>query len=247
MEVAASGFTVINAYIPPDGSYIIEGPDSQILSITLKPGEKVTVEPGGMKFMSEFIKPSISCVSISRYCSGEPCCKVDYTNTGNSAGFVGLAPIFAAKIIPIQLSEMGRFITRRRAYMSSLGDVNVSWNVDCGVTGFCGYLGCCRQQVTGTGTAFIQAGGTVLAKKLQAGETLNVDRFSILGFQDTVNLGLVPTGGPLTCCCAGEGCCLTTVTGPGHVYLQSSSIEKLYFVTHPANNGGGGSGGGGGE
>ena len=34
-------------------------------------------------------------------------------------------------------------------------------------------------------------------------------------------------GNFVTCCCGGEGCFNTELTGPGTIYLQSLSYEKL--------------------
>lgn len=230
-----SGFTVVNVEIPHGSDYVITGPDCQILSLLMKPGHKITTEPGSMMFMSPGVKSSSECGSCSRTCSGETFCKVIYENKDGRNGYIGLTPNFPAKIIPINLSEYGgKIIAKRGAYFSSIGDASVDYNLDCGcITSTFGGLGCCRQQVTGNGTAFLAAGGTVVIKNLSPNETIVIDYDSVVGFEASTTLGARFSGGPLTICCGGEGCCVNTLTGPGKVVLQSMSFDKFRAAVAP--------------
>ena len=84
-------------------------------------------------------------------------------------------------------------------------------------------FGPCRQTIrseTGAGTAFVQATGTVERKTLGAGETLVVDTNSLVAWHDAT-LGVRTVGTVAACCCNGEGCCNTTITGPGTAWVQS--------------------------
>lgn len=51
-----------------------------------------------------------------------------------------------------------------------------------------------------------------------------------------------------TICCSGEGLFNTTFTGPGKIWIQSMSIDKMrtLFPPQSASDGGGGDGGDGG-
>jgi len=230
-----SGFTILNVEVPPGSNYVITGPDCQILSILLKSGESVTAEPGSMMFMSPGVKTSSTCGTCSRTCAGEPFCKVQFENKDGRDGYIGLTPSFPAKVIPINLNEWGnKIIAKRGAYMSSLGDASVDMNMDFGcITSTFGGLGCCRQQVTGSGTAFLAAGGTVVVKTLGADETIVIDHDSVVGFEHTTRLGARFSGGPFTICCGGEGCCVNTLSGPGKVILQSMSFQKFKAAVQP--------------
>jgi len=88
-------------------------------------------------------------------------------------------------------------------------------------------MGCIRQKISGDGVGFVNGGGTVISKVLEPGEKLLIDHSSIVGFASSVNLGIQCVGNPCAVCLAGEGCCLTTLTGPGLVVLQSMPIEKF--------------------
>ena len=104
----------------------------------------------------------------------------------------------------------------------------------------CGGLPPIIQNVTGAphGTAFLAAAGTIVAKNLAPGEAVVVDSTSIVGFENDVKFDVRQVGDCKTCCLGGEGCYNTVLTGPGNVYLQSISIDKLMeqLVTVQKNN-----------
>jgi uncharacterized protein (AIM24 family) len=90
----------------------------------------------------------------------------------------------------------------------------------------------CRQKLSGTdgSIAFLNAGGTIVYTHLKDGEIITVDSGSVVGFEDTVDLGIKWNGrvcGCCTCCCGCEGCCSTTLKGPGRVYMQSMSFARF--------------------
>lgn len=78
-----------------------------------------------------------------------------------------------------------------------------------------------------------------LDQTLSAGETILVDSHCILCFESSVAIDIKSVGGFLTCCCGGQGLFTTTMTGPGKVWLQSMSIDKLrrLFVRNTENGG----------
>jgi uncharacterized protein (AIM24 family) len=59
----------------------------------------------------------------------------------------------------------------------------------------------------------MNASGTVLTKTLAEGETILVDTDSVVGFQESVKMGVKSTGGCCNCCCGGEGMFNTALTG----------------------------------
>ena len=172
------------------------------------------------------------------------------TNESDSSGYVGLTPNFPGKIIPITLSNtasssnegkaMTTLIAKPGAIMSNIGsDVEVTCNMDFNpIRVCCAGLGCCRQQISGghsgyESTAFLAAGGTIMTKVLKEGETITVDKRSILAFADTVTLDVRPVGGACFCLCGGEGCFLPTLTGPGLILLESMSFQKIKQALTP--------------
>lgn len=190
----------------PKGNYEITGPDSQILSFTLKPGEKVDAEPGSMMFMSQDISIATKMVGCCRCCAGESCCKVIFENSGNEDAVLGLTPNYPSKVVPVYLpSTNNSLIVQQGSYIASTGDVEISANADfnccrCCCAGF-GFI---RQKLSGTGTVFLAAGGTIITKMLAPGETILVDETSVVGFAETATLGIRSTGGCCNCACGGK-------------------------------------------
>jgi uncharacterized protein (AIM24 family) len=157
-----------------------------------------------------------------------------------SLRFVGLTPDFPAKVVPVDLGSYGEsnLISKSGAYLSNIGEVEVTVNCDCGVTGCCiNGMGCIRQSSKGNGTVFLEAGGTVLTRKLGEGEEIIVDSDSIVAFQDTVKLGYRLNGGPCTWCFGGEGCFNLTMEGPGNIIIQSMSRARYIAAMKPVQAG----------
>jgi uncharacterized protein (AIM24 family) len=148
--------------------------------------------------------------------------------------FVSLTPNFPAKVVPVNLARVGKIITKGGAYMASTGDVKVTADVSCNCCTACfGGLGLIRQGAEGTGVIFLAASGTIAQKTLAPGEKLIIDSESLVGFQETVKLGITTTGGCCSCCCGGEGLFNTTVEGPGLIMIQSMSFEKYKKAVAP--------------
>ncbi len=129
--------------VPANSNYVITGPDCQILTVNLKPGEKLQCEPGSMMFMSPSVKSVAECGTIGRCCAGEALCKSVYTNNGTKDAYLAVSPNFPAKVIPIHLPDYhNKIIAKRGAFMSSVGNATVDFNCDCNcITGTFGGLG----------------------------------------------------------------------------------------------------------
>jgi len=215
----------------------------QVLSMTVPPGEVIVTEVGSFMYMHPGMDTKVEltlcsakgcCEGWKRVCGGESCVKVLLLNESSQEGYVGLTPNFPAKIIPVKFGthvESGRnLIAKGGVFMSQLGDVDVGCNLDCGsATWCCAGLGFCRQKLSGPdgSIAFLNAGGTIVYKQLEANETITIDRGSVVGFEDSAKMGCRCNGGLCTGCCGGEGCFSTTLTGPGRIYLQSMSFQRF--------------------
>jgi hypothetical protein len=94
--------------------------------------------------------------------------------------------------------------------------------------------------------AFLMAMGTVVKKTLRGGESILVDGDSILAFESSVSVDVRAVGNIAAICCGGERIFNTELFGPGIIYLQSMSIDKMrrLFPPHVASNSAGGDDGG---
>ena len=187
-----------------------------------------------MMFMGQNVEADVVCEGCCGRClGGEPCAAMKYENKGGDASYVGLTPSFPAEIVTLDMGKYDTINCRSGAYMSSIGAASPSFALDCNPsTCCCAGFGCLRQTVSGNGqggTAFLNAMGTVERKDLAAGETLVVDSASLVAWHDAT-LGVRQAGSCAACCCNGEGCCNTTITGPGTAWVQSMPFERYKFM-----------------
>ena len=83
------------------------------------------------------------------------------------------------------------------------------------------------QKITGPGKVYLEIDGEVVKKELQAGEKLKVDNGYVAAMTSAVKLDITTVPGLKNIVFGGEGLFLTTVEGPGTVWLQSMPISKL--------------------
>ena len=93
--------------------------------------------------------------------------------------------------------------------------------------GLFGGEGFIMQRLQGDGIAFVHAGGMLHELQLKPGETLRVDTGCLVAMQPTVNYDIQFVGGVKTALFGGEGLFFATLTGPGHVWLQSLPFSRL--------------------
>ena len=233
MEVSAEASQNLNYFL--DHQYAITGDESQIVTVVLEPGEVVKGEPGSMMYLSSGMKQHATCDGCcARCCSGEDCCVMNFTNSGESGGhaYVALTPNFpTAKVVPVDMASPhvgGTLISQQGAFMASYGDVAVGINLDCNLMRCCcAGTGLVRQKLVGDGTVFLAATGTIVQKILGPGETIIIDSNCILAFAESCTLDIRRAGGILGMMGGGEGIFNTTLTGPGLVLVQS--MNEIVF------------------
>ena len=141
------GFSPVEIPTTTESSFSIAGADCQVLTMSLKPGQRFITEPGSLMFMEPSLKSTVECGNCSRMCVGETCCKSVYHNSGSKDSYVAVTPSYPAKIIPVDLSTVGKkIIAKSGAFISSVGDVSLSAEFDCcPTTCFYGGMGFARQ------------------------------------------------------------------------------------------------------
>ena len=238
-----TGWSHLAVPAPDQSNYAITGEESQVITVKLNSGEQCKGEPGSMMFLTSGISQNASCEGcLERLCSGENCCVLNFTNTGNEPGFAALTPNFpTSKVVPVNLSDPnvnGSLIAQQGAFMASCGNVGIKISLDCNfLRCCCGGLGMVRQKIEGDGTVFLAGTGTMVQKVLQPGETILVDTNCVMAFAESCKLDLRRAGGVLGILGGGEGFFNTTLTGPGLVIIQSMNetvfkaalvADKLY-------------------
>jgi len=250
-ELAGSAPKAPTSPPPPSGGmssheidYEIFGEEMQFVEVELDPQETVIAEAGGMMFMETGIEMETRFGDGSepdkgfmgklfdgakRKFTGESLFMTWFTNHGSGKRRVAFGAPYPGKIVPIDLKKLGgEFICQKDAFLcAALGtNVGIAINKKIG-TGLFGGEGFIMQRLRGDGMAFAHAGGTIVEKELAPGETLRVDTGCIVGYTAAVNYDIQMVKGLKSMFFGGEGLFLATLTGPGHVWLQSLPFSRL--------------------
>ena len=216
-------------------NYRIEGGSLPVVIISLNPGESVNCESGSMSWMSAGIKMQTSTGGgigkmFGRMMTGESA--MINTYTAEQAGEIAFASSFPGSIKAIELNG-NTFLAQKGAFLASFGNIEQSVGIQKNVGGgFFGGEGFLMQRFTGTGIVFLEVDGTAIEYDLQPGEKMVVDTGYTVMMDSTVNLEVEMVKGVKNVLFGGEGLFNTTLTGPGHIILQSMPVSSTAMVLY---------------
>ena len=223
--------------------YQIIGAEMQLVEITLDPGETVIAEAGSMTYMESGISFETRMGDGSdpqqgvmgklfsagkRVFTGESLFTTHFSNTDTRRRKVGFAAPYPGNIIPLDMGRIGRkVVCQKDAFLcAALGTkLDITFNRRLG-TGLFGGEGFILQTLAGDGLAFIQAGGSVIEKTLNA-DTLRADTGCLVGFTGDIDYRIERAGGLKSMIFGGEGLFLATLEGSGKVWLQSLPFSRM--------------------
>lgn len=240
--------------------YEIFGTEMQFVEIELDPQESTVAEAGAMMYMSDQIKMETIFGDGSqqsaaggfldkmigagkRLITGEGLFITAFTHQGQGKAKVAFSAPYPGKIIPMELKNYnGKIVCQKDAFLCAAKGVaiGIEFQKKIGAALF-GGEGFIMQKLEGDGLVFVHAGGTIVEKELQAGETLRVDTGCLVALTQTVNYDIEFVGDVKSAIFGGEGFFFATLTGPGHVWLQSLPFSRLAGRVHdaaPQNNAG---------
>lgn len=235
----------------------IKGAEMQFVEVELDPGEAAVGEAGSMMYMDAgigmdtvFGDGSANQGGIfgkllgagKRLITGESLFTTVYTNQGQGKRKVAFAAPYPGKILPMDLRQLGgTLICQKDAFLCAAKGVSLGIFFQQKLSvGFFGGEGFVMQKLEGDGLAFVHAGGTVLKRELQPGQTLLIDTGCIVALTPNVNFEIQYVGKIKTALFGGEGLFFAKVTGPGTVWLQSLPFSRLasrVFAAAPQNGG----------
>lgn len=214
--------------------YQVFGDDMQLVEVELDPGEGVRAEVGAMMYMEDGIEMQTSTggglfKGFKRMLTGESFFITTFLYNGQGKGHVAFGAPYPGKIIPLHLRELGgQFLCQKDAFLCAARGVEIeiafTKRLGAGLFGGEGFI---LQRLAGDGVALVHAGGTIIEKDLQPGETLRVDTGCLVAFAPTVDYDIKFVGGFKNALFGGEGLFLARLTGPGKVYLQSLPFSRL--------------------
>ncbi|MBX3605054.1 MAG: TIGR00266 family protein [Piscinibacter sp.] len=236
----------------------VKGSEMQFVEVELDPGEAAVGEAGSLMFMDAGIQMDTVFGDGSqnqsggffgkllgagkRLVTGESLFTTVYTNQGNSKLRVAFAAPYPGKILPMDLAKLGgTLICQKDAFLCAARGVSLGIYFQQKLSvGFFGGEGFIMQKLEGNGLAFVHAGGTVVRRDLQAGQTLMIDTGCVVAFTPNVNFEIQYVGKIKTALFGGEGLFFAKITGPGTVWLQSLPFSRLasrVFAAAPQRGG----------
>ncbi len=237
--------------------YEIKGEEMQFVEVELDPGEAAIGEAGSMMFMDAGIDMDTIFGDGSqqqggflgkvlgagkRLITGESLFTTVYTNTGSGKKRVAFAAPYPGKILAMDLQQLGgTLLCQKDSFLCAARGVSLGIGFQKRLgAGFFGGEGFIMQKLEGDGLAFVHAGGTLLRRDMQAGETLMVDTGCVVAYTPSVDFDIQYVGKIKTALFGGEGLFLAKLTGPGTVWLQSLPFSRLasrIFAAAPQRGG----------
>ena len=210
----------------------IRGASLPAVICKLQKGESIVAENGGMSWMDEGIEMKTSTnggimKGIGRAFAGESIFMNIFTAERDNAE-IAFSSCFPGKILEFNLQEGQSIIAQKRSllFAESTVDIAMQFRKKIGA-GFFGGEGFIMQKITGPGRVFLEIDGEVVQKELQAGEKLRVDNGYVAAMTQNVDLDIQMVKGLKNIVLGGEGLFLTTLEGPGTVWLQTMPLSKL--------------------
>jgi len=225
--------------------YRIVGEDLQFVEVELDPGESCVAEAGALMYMTAGVQMETIFGDGSgrgqgglmgallgagrRVLTGESLFMTVFTAQGGSREKVAFAAPYPGRILAMDLKQLGgELICQKDSFLCAAKGISIgiAFQKKIGV-GLFGGEGFIMQRLQGDGLTFVHAGGMLTEMQLGPGEALRVDTGCLVALQPSVTYDVQLVGGVKTALFGGEGLFFATLTGPGHVWLQSLPLSRM--------------------
>ena len=230
---------------PDEIDFQIIGTEMQFVEVELDPGESAVAEAGAMMYKDTSIEMHAVFGDGSqspgggfmdkllgagkRLLTGESLFITVFTHAGQGKAKVAFAAPYPGNIIPVNLKNAGgRLICQKDCFLCAARGVSIGIAFQRKIlTGLFGGEGFIMQKLEGDGQVFMHAGGTVVERTLNAGETVHIDTGCVVAYESSVSFDIRQAGNIKTALFGGEGLFFAVLQGPGKVWLQSLPFSRL--------------------
>lgn len=212
--------------------YDIFGDNLPAVTIDLNRGESIFTQSGGMSWMSSDIKMDTNAKGgllkgLGRMLAGESLFMATYTAQSDNQS-ITIASSFPGNIVALDLSTGKEYVCQKSAFLCAEPNVELSTVVPNGARGgFFGGEGFVLQKLSGSGLAFVELDGSIKEIDLAPGEKISVDTGNVAIYETSVRYDIETVKGFKNILFGGEGLFLTTLQGPGKVYLQTMTLPSF--------------------
>ena len=219
----------------------INGEELPYVVCKLKQGESVVTENGGMSWMDDEIKMTTTTnggimKGLGRALAGESIFMNVYTAEKDDVE-IAFASSFPGQILEFDLKEGETIIAQKRSFLCAEQTVDISMHFRKRLgAGFFGGEGFIMQKMKGPGKVFLEIDGAIYKRELVQGEKIKVDNGYVAAMTNDVDLNIETVKGVKNIVFGGEGLFLTTLKGPGTIWIQSMPISKLASMFYLGGN-----------
>ncbi|MEE3851024.1 TIGR00266 family protein [Gordonia sp. LSe1-13] len=221
----------------------INGTTMPVLELTLDAGEHIIAEGGDVAWLTPGFDMETSTAfgsggrggfmsGLKRMLGGGQLFLTRYT-APPQGGFVAFAASMPGQIRELQIDAADEFMVQSGSFMASTDDVEISVGLQkkLGV-GVFGGAGVVFQKLAGTGSAWVQLSGEIVEYDLAAGQSMLVHPGHLALFRAQMPLEFAKVKGVKNKF-FGDSLFLAEIHGPGHIWLQSMTPDKLAAALEP--------------
>ena len=212
--------------------YEIFGGAFPAAKLSLDKGESVFTQSGAMAWADSDVEMETNAnggllKSIGRALSGASLMFVTHTATKDNSS-VTFSSAFPGTILPFTIDSEHEYFAQKSAFLVADPGVQIDAKVNKNFwAGLLGGEGFILQKFTGNGTLLAEIDGSVEEVELKEGEQIKVETGHIALFESTVTYDIESVKGFNNIFFGGQGLFLTTLTGPGKVYLQTLTASDM--------------------
>lgn len=210
--------------------YKIIGQTVPAVEMTLRQGEIVYTQSGGMTYQTEGIQMKTNArggvlKSLGRAFSGESIFMAHYSAETDGAK-IAFSTTVPGSIVPVNMADLPNgLIIQKGSFLCAENTVSTqvtfTKKFSSGLFGGEGFI---LQKATGTGLLFLEVDGDMITMNLQPGQTIKVDTGNVVAFESSVSYQIETVKGLGNIFLGGEGLFLTKLVGPGRVILQTQNF-----------------------
>lgn len=212
--------------------YEVKGTVMPHVEVRLTSGESVYTEKGGMAWMDDGIAMDTGARggvggALKRMFSQESIFVTSYlcNVAAASVSFTANAP---GVIVPLILADGEQVVAQKGAFLAAADSVELAIHFQRRMrAAFFGGEGFILQKLTGPGLALFEIGGEVVEYTLESGQMMKVDPGHVALFEPSVDFSIERVKGIKNIFLGGEGLFLSTLTGPGRIWLQTLPLTGM--------------------
>jgi uncharacterized protein (AIM24 family) len=219
------------------------GTTMPVLEISLSPGERLVAEGGEVSWLTPGFGMDTSTrfgsggrggfmSGLKRVLGGGQLFLTEYTAPSNG-GFVAFTARLPGVIRELRIDPADHYMVQSDSYTCSTPDVEISVGVQKKLgAGIFGGAGVVFQKLSGNGTAWVQLSGEIVEYDLAAGQSMLVHPGHLALYRGEMTLEFATVKGVKNKL-FGDSLLLAQIYGPGHIWLQSMTPQKLAQAIEP--------------